>query len=36
MLSARPAHALTPAGKLGGRQRGLAGLALGITPRNKF
>ncbi|WP_406725631.1 Mrp/NBP35 family ATP-binding protein [Streptomyces sp. GD-15H] len=24
------------AGKLGGRQRGLAGLALGITPRNKF
>ncbi|TKA10618.1 Mrp/NBP35 family ATP-binding protein [Actinacidiphila oryziradicis] len=24
------------AGKLGGRQRGLAGLSLGITPRNKF
>lgn len=26
----------TIAGKLGGRQRGLAGLSLGITPRNKF
>lgn len=24
------------AGKLGGRQRGLAGMSLGITPRNKF
>ncbi|MGW1149565.1 P-loop NTPase, partial [Streptomyces sp. NPDC002454] len=24
------------AGKLGGRQRGLAGMTLGITPRNKF
>src|SRR3954451_17788677 len=24
------------AGKLGGRQRGLSGLSLGITPRNKF
>jgi ATP-binding protein involved in chromosome partitioning len=26
----------TIAGKLGGRQRGLAGMSLGITPRNKF
>lgn len=26
----------TIAGKLGGRQRGLAGMTLGITPRNKF
>ncbi|MEV7028561.1 sodium:proton antiporter, partial [Kitasatospora sp. NPDC093558] len=24
------------AGKLGGRQRGLSGLSLGLTPRNKF
>jgi len=24
------------AGKLGGRQRGLSGMSLGITPRNKF
>ena len=24
------------AGKLGGRKRGLAGMSLGITPRNKF
>ncbi|MDI5963888.1 Mrp/NBP35 family ATP-binding protein [Streptomyces sp. SL13] len=27
---------LTIAGKLGGRQRGLSGMSLGITPRNKF
>ncbi|MDF2254673.1 Mrp/NBP35 family ATP-binding protein [Streptomyces ferralitis] len=26
----------TIAGKLGGRQRGLSGMSLGITPRNKF
>ncbi len=24
------------AGKLGGRQRGLSGMSLGITPKNKF
>ena len=24
------------AGKLGGRQRGLAGMTLGLTPKNKF
>ncbi|MDX6355765.1 MAG: ATP-binding protein involved in chromosome partitioning, partial [Streptomyces sp.] len=34
--SAAGAELRSIAGKLGGRARGLAGMSLGITPRNKF